>query len=130
MLNTIQLAGRLTKDPELKTTPSGKSVVSFSIAVDRDFQSNGERMTDFINCVAWNGTAEFINRYFTKGKMIILCGRLQVRNYEAKDGSKRTATEVIAEKVFFAGDKGQTTTPAQEDFADVTDSYENDDLPF
>ena len=103
MLNKVILMGRLTADPEHKQTPSGVSVTSFSIAVDRNFSSkSGERTTDFINIVAWRNTADFICRYFSKGRMIAIEGSLQTRNYEDKNGNKRTAYEVLAEQVYFA----------------------------
>lgn len=106
MLNKISIMGRLTADPELRTTQSAKSVASFTVAVDRDFKGpNGEKETDFINCVAWQGTAEFISKYFQKGSMAVISGRLQTRKYETQDGQKRTATEVIAENVYFGGAK-------------------------
>lgn len=105
MLNNVNLQGRLTADPELKKTPSGVSVTTFKLAVDRNYQSNGERETDFPAIVAWRGTAEFICRNFTKGKMIIVNGSIQTRTYKAQDGSNRYATEVVADNVYFAGDK-------------------------
>ena len=101
-LNTISLSGRLTKDVELRSTQSGRSVASFTVAVDRDGKDAG---TDFINCVAWNGTAEFVSRYFGKGSACVVTGRLQVRDYEDKDGNKRKETKVAAYSVYFAGDK-------------------------
>ena len=110
MLNQVALAGRLTADPKLKMTNSGVSVTSFTIAVDRNYQSNGERGADFIQIVAWRGTAEFICRNFRKGKMIILQGEIHVRDYTAQDGSKRYVTEVTANNVFFAGDKKEQAT--------------------
>jgi single-strand DNA-binding protein len=103
MLNTITIMGRLTRDPELKTTPSGASVTSFTLAVERDFndKETGEKATDFIDCVAWRGTAEFVTRFFTKGRMAVVNGRLQLRDYTDKDGNKRRAAEVVAENVYF-----------------------------
>ena len=99
MLNKIFLMGRLVADPELRTTPSGVSVSTFRIACDRDFKDKetGERETDFINIVAWRQTAEFVSRSFSKGRMAVVVGRLQIRNYTDRDGNKRTAAEVIAE---------------------------------
>jgi len=103
MLNRIILMGRLTADPELRQTPNGISVATFSIAVDRNFQSKGaERQTDFINCVAWRQTGEFISRYFQKGRMIAVEGSLQTRRYEDKTGAKRTAYEVVVDQAYFA----------------------------
>ncbi len=106
-MNSICLMGRLTGDPELKTTQSGVSVTSFSVAVDRAFRSKDqERQTDFINCVAWRQTAEFISRYFHKGNRIALHGSLQSRSYTANDGSKRTVYEVVVDNAFFCESKG------------------------
>ena len=110
MLNRIILMGRLTADPELRTTPSGVSVASFSIAVERNYQSNGERQTDFINCVAWRQTGEFISRFFQKGRMIAVEGSLQTRKYEDKTGAKRTAYDVVVDQAYFADSR-----PAQND---------------
>ena len=107
MLNEIILQGRATSDLELKTTNNGKSVCSFSLAVERDFSTNGEKTTDFINIVTWNNTAEFVSKYFAKGKQMIVKGSLQTRKYQTQNGDNRTATEVVAEKVYFAGDKGE-----------------------
>ena len=107
MLNRIILMGRLVADPELRQTPNGVSVASFRIAVDRNYQSKetGERQADFISCVAWRQTGEFISRYFQKGRMIALEGSLQTRNYEDKTGAKRTAYEVIVDQAYFADSK-------------------------
>ena len=104
MLNRVILMGRLVADPELKQTTNGISVATFRVAVDRNYQSknSGERQADFINCVAWRQTGEFISRYFTKGRMIALEGSLQTRNYEDKTGAKRTAYEVIVDQAYFA----------------------------
>lgn len=109
MLNEIILQGRLTNDPELKSTPSGKYVTSFSLAVERDFSTGDDKETDFINIVAWNKTAEFITKYFTKGRQMIVKGSLQVRKYQTQNGENRYATEVIAEKVYFCGDKKESS---------------------
>ena len=106
-MNSICLMGRLTGDPELKTTQTGVSVTSFSVAVDRAYRSKDqERQTDFINCVAWRSTAEFISRYFRKGQRIALQGSLQSRRYTANDGSQRTAYEVVVDNAFFCESKG------------------------
>ena len=106
MLNKIFLMGRLTRDPELRRTQSGTAVTSFSLAVDRDFKSqNGERETDFIDVVAWRATAEFVSKYFTKGRMAVVEGRLQLRDYTDRDGNKRRAAEVIADNVYFGDSK-------------------------
>ena len=103
MLNKIFIMGRLTRDPELRRTQTGTPVASFSLAVDRDFKdkSTGERTTDFIDVVAWRQTAEFVSRYFTKGRMAVVEGRLQMRDYTDRDGNRRTAAEVVADNVYF-----------------------------
>ena len=108
MLNSVIIMGRLTADPELRTTTSGLSVTSFTVAVDRNYKSGDERQTDFINCVAWRATADFVTRYFRKGQMIAVQGSLQVRNYEDKNGNKRTAYDVVADNVSFCGSKSET----------------------
>lgn len=115
MLNTAILMGRLTADPELRTTGNGISVTSFTIAVDRNYVRSGEqRQTDFINCIAWRNQAEFITRYFRKGSMIAVQGSIQVRRYEDRTGAKRTATEVVVDSVSFCGSKAESgTTNAQ-----------------
>ena len=106
MLNKIFLMGRLTRDPELRRTQSGTAVTSFSLAVDRDFKSqSGEKETDFIDIVAWRSTAEFVSKYFTKGRMAIVEGRLQLREYTDRDGNKRRAAEVVADNVYFGDSK-------------------------
>ena len=103
MLNHITIMGRLTRDPELRRTGSGVAVASFSLAVDRDFspRDGGERETDFIDCVAWRQTGEFVSKYFTKGRMAVVSGRLQIRNWTDKDGNKRRSAEVVADNVYF-----------------------------
>lgn len=102
MLNVITIMGRLTHDPELRRTNSGKPVASFTLAVDRDYAPDGqERETDFIDCVAWNGTAEFAQKYFTKGSMMVVRGRLQLRSWTDKEGNKRRTAEVLAENLYF-----------------------------
>jgi single-strand DNA-binding protein len=107
MLNSAIIMGRLTFDPELKSTGSGVSVCSFTVAVDRRFRSqqNEERQTDFIRCVAWRQTAEFVSKYFRKGSMIAVQGSIQVRNYADKNGNKREAVEIVADQVSFTGSK-------------------------
>lgn len=113
MLNCAIIMGRLTADPELRTTGNGTSVTSFSVAVDRRFQRQGEeKQTDFINVVAWRQTAEFVTRYFHKGSMIAVQGSIQTRNYEDKNGNKRTAVEIVADNVSFCGSKAETNTGA------------------
>jgi single-strand DNA-binding protein len=102
MLNKIILMGRLTREPELRTTQSGVSVTTFSLAVERDFQRGEERQTDFIDVVAWRGTADFVHKYFRKGQLVAVTGRLQSRKWEDKEGNKRISFEVVAEEVHFA----------------------------
>ena len=103
MLNHITIMGRLTRDPELRRTGSGIAVASFTVAVDRDFapRDGGERETDFIDCVAWRQTGEFVSKYFTKGSMAVVSGRLQIRGWTDKDGNKRRTAEVVADNVYF-----------------------------
>ena len=107
MLNRIILMGRLTRDPELRHTQTGTAVASFSLAVDRDFKSreSGEKATDFIDIVAWRNTAEFVSKYFTKGRMAVVEGRLQMRDWTDKDGNKRRSAEVVADNVYFGDSK-------------------------
>ena len=106
MINHITLMGRLTRDPELRHTPNGTAVASFTLAVDREFKNqNGERETDFIDIVAWRGTAEFVSKYFSKGRMAIVTGRLQIRNWTDKEGGKRRAAEVVADNIYFGDSK-------------------------
>ena len=116
MLNHITIMGRLTRDPELRRTGSGVAVASFTVAVDRDFASreSGERETDFIDCVAWRQTGEFVSKYFTKGRMAVVSGRLQIRSWTVKDGNKRRTAEVVADNVYFGdsrreGDAGNSS---------------------
>ena len=103
MLNHITIMGRLTRDPELRRTGSGVAVASFTVAVDRDFgkNENGEKETDFIDCVAWRQTGEYVSKYFTKGRMAVVSGRLQIRSWTDKDGNKRRTAEVVADNVYF-----------------------------
>jgi single-strand DNA-binding protein len=103
MLNTITIMGRLTRDPELRRTGTGVAVASFTVAVDRDFadKQSGEKETDFIDCVAWRQTGEFVNKYFAKGSMIVVSGRLQIRSWTDKDGNKRRNAEVVADNAYF-----------------------------
>lgn len=133
MLNRVILMGRLTADPELKQTNNGNAVTSFTLAVDRNFSSKGEeKQTDFINCVAWRKTAEFISNYFSKGRMMAIEGSLQVRNYEDKNGNKRQAVEVIVDQAYFADSKNASAGSAAsnacvEEFQSIDNE---DDLPF
>ena len=133
MLNKIILMGRLTRDPELRRTQSGTAVASFTLAVDRDYKSqDGERETDFIDVVAWRGTGEFVSKYFTKGRMAVVEGRLQVRDWKDKDGAKRRSTEVIADNVYFGDSKrSESGTPAETsgEFQELPDE-EKGELPF
>ena len=122
MLNHIVLMGRLTRDPELRRTGSGIAVASFTLAVDRDFAAQGaEKETDFVDIVAWRNTAEFVSRYFTKGRMAVVTGRLQIRNWTDKDGNKRRSAEVVADNVYF-GDSKRDGASAPAGF-DQTPSY-------
>ena len=107
MLNHIVIMGRLTRDPELRRTGSGIAVASFTVAVDRDFggRDGGEKETDFIDCVAWRQTGEFVSKYFTKGSMIVVSGRLQIRGWTDKEGNKRRSAEVVADNVYFGESK-------------------------
>lgn len=131
MLNKVIVMGRLVRDPELRRTNSGTAVASFTIACDRDFKSDGgEREADFIECVAWRNTAEFVSKYFTKGRMAVVSGRLQTRNWTSKEGNKRKATEIVAESVYFGDSKReelQSYAAPQESFAELPDDGE---IPF
>ena len=142
MYNRSIIVGRFTSDPELKITPSGVEVCSFTLAVDRPFKSqSGEKQTDFINCVAWRNTAEFLSRYFQKGSAALVEGSIQVRQYTDKNGNKRTAWEIVADNVRFVeskgsnesrpapkhADSGTISAPNDQDFTEIED---NGDLPF
>ena len=107
MLNKIFLMGRLTRDPELRRTTTGTPVASFSLACDRDFKDKqtGEKQTDFVDCIAWRNTGEFVSKYFSKGRMAVVEGRLQIRDWTDKDGNKRRAAEVVADQVYFGDSK-------------------------
>lgn len=142
MFNLVVLTGRLTADPELKTTSNGLSVTTFSIAVDRRYRSGEERQTDFINIVAWRQTAEFITKYFKKGNLIGIEGSIQTRRYQDKNGNNRTAFEVVVNNVQFVESKRDSAAPMSDagtpasfsnadvnDFADLGDATD-DDLPF
>lgn len=138
MLNHIVLMGRLTRDPELRRTGSGVAVASFTLAVDRDFSNNGERETDFIDCVAWRGTGEFVSKHFAKGRMAVVSGRLQLRDWTDKEGNKRRSAEVVADNVYFADSKTQQAataapaeaTPAAPAASGYDDYIPDDELPF
>ena len=116
-LNIIVLQGRLVRDPEMRTTQSGVAVASFTLAVDRDFggRDGGEKQTDFIDCTAWRHTAEFVSKYFSKGRMAVVSGRLQIDNYTDNDGNKRKAAKVIADNIYFGDSKKDGTTGGQSD---------------
>lgn len=133
MLNKVFLMGRLTRDPELRYTQRGTSVTNFSLAVDRDFKgSDGEKQVDFIDCIAWRKTAEFVSNYFDKGRMAVVVGILQVREWTDKEGDKRRKTEVIVESIYFADSKKKDPLDALKGSAG--DAYEevegNGELPF
>ena len=118
MLNHIVVMGRLTRDPELRKTASGVSVTSFTVAVDRDFSQDGQKVTDFLDVVAWRNTAEFAAKYFMKGRMAVISGRLQIRNWEDKEGNKRRTAEILAENLYFGDskkeyDSGSAPAPTQ-----------------
>ena len=112
MLNHITIMGRLTRDPELRRTGSGIAVASFTLAVDRDFpnKETGEKETDFIDCVAWRQTGEFVSKYFTKGRMAVVSGRLQIRKWKNDQGENRYSTEVVADNVYFGDSKQEGNT--------------------
>lgn len=127
-LNQIVLMGRLTKDPELRRTQNSTAVASFTLAVERDFKSdNGEKQTDFIDIVAWRNTAEFVSKYFFKGQMAAVTGRLQIRDWTDKEGGKRRSAEVVADNVYFAESKKARS--ADVEFKDLEDG-DDGDLPF
>ena len=142
MLNKIILMGRLTRDPELRHTQSGTPVASFTLAVDRDFKdkATGEKATDFIDVVAWRGTGEFVSKHFTKGRMAVVEGRLQIRDWTDKEGNKRRTAEVVADNVYFGDSKRDANSeqisapmpdygmpPAGDQFSDLAD---DDEPPF
>ena len=131
MLNKIFLMGRLTRDPELRHTPSGVPVASFTLAVDRDFKDKqtGEKATDFIDIVAWRQTAEFVSRYFTKGRMAVVVGSLQLRDWTDKEGNRRRAAEVVADNVYF-GDSKRTDTTSPVGGESAYQEEDSGDLPF
>lgn len=141
MLNHITIQGRLTRDPELRRTGAGVAVASFTVAVDRDFATNGEKETDFIDCVAWRQTGEFVSKYFSKGRMIVVSGRLQIRSWNDKDGNKRRTAEVVADNVYFGDSKNDNASqdnyvgfvkaenvPNNNNFSVIEES--DDQLPF
>ena len=126
MLNHIVLMGRLTRDPELRRTGSGIAVASLRLAVDRDFGSkdgSGEKETDFIDVVAWRNTAEFVSKYFQKGRMAVVSGRLQMRNWTDKEGNKRVSAEVVADNIYFGDSRPGGASAPQSDFGGYSQSY-------
>ena len=133
-MNKVILMGRLIRDPELKQTPGGIAVAGFSIAVNRRFAKEGQQTADFINCVAWRQTGEFISRYFRKGSMIAVTGSIQTRSWEGPDGKKQHMTEVIVDEAYFTGEKqAQSASKPQEDeYTDLTGFtvMNEDTLPF
>lgn len=142
MLNRIAIMGRFTRDPELKYTPSGKAVLSFTLACDRDYQPKaGDKKTDFVDCVAWNTTAEFISRYFSKGRMAIVSGSLESRKWEAKNGDKLISWEVRVESIYFGDSKKDdqrgtnAASPSSSGEAGMPEGFtsidmDDEDLPF
>ena len=135
MLNHIVLMGRLTKDPELRRTGSGVAVTSFTLAVDRDFGGrDGQKETDFIEIVAWRNTAQFVEKYFVKGRMAVVSGRLQIRGWTDKEGNKRRTAEVVADNVYFGDSKKDGDLPAAPDPSAGSDfallEEEDSQLPF
>lgn len=139
MLNRITVMGRLTRDPELRTTPTGTPVTNFTIACDRDFVSNnGQKETDFFDVVAWRQTAEFVSKCFAKGRMAVVEGRMQIRKWKGKDGNNRRVAEIVAENVYFGDSKKDDggsfgLTYAEQPvggFSEIADSDDGDDLPF
>lgn len=134
MLNRIVIGGRLTADPELRRTQNGTAVASFTLAVDRDFKNqNGEKETDFINCVAWKGSAEFASNYFSKGRMAVVDGRLQMRDWTDKDGNKRRSFDVVVQSMYFCDSKKEETAyPSAQDLANRFEELDNSEeiLPF
>ncbi len=148
MLNRIIIMGRLTRDPDVRSTANGSTASNFTLAVDRDFadKTSGQRQTDFIDCVAWRGTGDFVSKYFHKGSMAVVSGRLQIRDWTDKDGNKRRSAEVIADSIYFGESKrndsgssgGNNSAPAGNNNAvpaapvsgGFTDIDEDGDLPF
>ena len=129
MLNKIIIMGRFARDPELRRTGSGTAVTSFSLACDRDFKSqSGEKETDFIEVVAWKNTAEFVSKYFSKGRMAVVEGRLQIRDWKDKDGGKRRIAEVVADNVYFADSKRSESNDNQKENFNALSGRVSDDF--
>lgn len=143
-LNKVILGGRLTSDVELKQTPSGVSVCTFTLAVNRKYQSEGQQQADFINCQAWRGTADFISKYFKKGSSLCIVGSVQTRSWQDQQGNKRYATEIVADEAMFVDSRSEDTTPTQnapqkpnfsaQGYSSPAPNFEeiksDDDLPF
>lgn len=138
MINNVTLMGRFTRSVELKKTPSGTSVVNFTLAVDRRFSGGGEKKTDFLDCIAWGQTADFISKYFGKGDMIAVIGEVQTREYTGRDGNKKKAVEIVVSNVSFCGGKKSDETAETSDqkdggfppFEDMPVIITDDELPF
>jgi single-strand DNA-binding protein len=131
MLNSVIIMGRLTRDPELRRTQGGTAVTSFTMAVDRDFKSqSGEKETDFIDVVAWRNTGEFAAKYLAKGRMAAVEGRIQVRDWQDKDGNRRKAVEVVADNVYFADSKRDSKPQESRDDQEFDEIEDDGDLPF
>lgn len=132
MLNKIIIMGRLTKDVELRKTGNGSSVASFTIACERDFGENGQKETDFIDIVAWGNTADFVSKYFSKGRMAVISGRLQIRSWNDKDGNKRRTAEIVADSVYFGDSKTDNSAPGYPEVKNDFPVIEGEDvvLPF
>lgn len=128
MLNHITIMGRIGTDIELRRTGNGVAVASFTVAVDRDFKSGGEKETDWIDCVAWRQTGEFIQKHFAKGRMIVVSGRLQIRNWNDKDGNKRKTAEIVVDNAYFGDSKTNAALAPTSDFVPLNDVDEG--LPF
>ena len=130
MLNHITIMGRLVRDPELRHTTAGKPIANFSLAVDRDFKGPDGREADFIDCVAWGHTATFIEQFFTKGRMAVVSGRLQIRAWTDKQGNKRNSAEVVADNVYFGDSKREPTTASASDQFQEVDDMDSQQFPF
>lgn len=132
MLNTITIMGRMTRDPELRRTESGIAVASFTLACERDYApQGGEKETDFIDVVCWRNTAEFVEKYFTKGRMAVVSGRLQIRGWTDREGNKRRSAEILADRVYFGDAKRDgDAQDSKSDFTEISNDEEDEDLPF
>lgn len=125
MLNQVNIMGRLCARPELRYTQSGLPVVNFRLAVDRSYLTNGQRETDFLSIVAWRGTAEFLSKYFEKGQLVALTGRIEVHPWTDRDGNRRENVEIVAENAYFCGGKASADAPAAQQGARSGDAYDN-----